>query len=76
LTQELLRAVIIIPETTKELVSRWIRVVMQLSLLQSPNAAEAMMPQLVQMLRSDKVGITEAHWIAATLWNKAIDHYG
>ena len=34
------------------------------------------MPQLIHMLRSDKVGITEAHWIAATLWNNAIDHYG
>jgi hypothetical protein len=49
---------------------------MQLSLLQSPSAAEGMMPQLLQMLRSDKVGTTEAHWIAVTLWNKAIDHYG
>ena len=33
------------------------------------------MPQLLQLLRSNKVGLTEAHWIAATLWNKALDHY-
>jgi hypothetical protein len=26
-------------------------------------------------LRSDKVGVLEAHWIAATLWNKALDYY-
>ena len=34
------------------------------------------MPQLLQMLRNNSVGTTEVHWIAATLWNLALDHYG
>lgn len=62
-------------ESTKPLVSRWIRVVIQLSLLQNSSTTEGLMPQLLQLLRSNKVGLIETHWIAATLWNKALDHY-
>lgn len=65
----------LVRESTKPLVSRWIRVVIQLS-LQQPGTTEGLMPQLLQMLRSNEVGVTEAHWIAATLWNKALDYYG
>ena len=64
-----------LPEVTKTVISRWIRVVIQLSLLQNSPTTEGLMPQLLQMLRSNKVGIPETHWIAATLWNKALDHY-
>lgn len=64
-----------LPEATKAVISRWVRVVIQLSLLQNSATTEGLMPQLIQMLRSDKVGIPETHWIAATLWNKALDHY-
>jgi hypothetical protein len=62
-------------EVTKTVISRWIRVVIQLSLLQNSTTTEGLMPQLIQMLRGNKVGIPETHWIAATLWNKALDHY-
>ena len=62
-------------EVTKTVISRWTRVVIQLSLLQNSTTTEGLMPQLIQMLRSNKIGITETHWIAATLWNKALDHY-
>ena len=65
-----------IQESTKKLVPRWIRVVIQLSLVQNSTTTEGLMPQLLQFLRSNKVGVIEAHWIAATLWNKALDHYG
>lgn len=61
--------------TTKALISRWIRVVIQISLFQNSTTTEGLMPQLMQMLRSNKVNVVEAHWIAATLWNKALDHY-
>jgi len=73
--QDLLAAVMQFEETTKAVVSRWIRIVIQLSLLQNPGTTEGLMPQLLQFLRSDKVGVVEAHWIAATLWNKALDYY-
>src|SRR5271156_80813 len=73
--QDLLAAVMQIEETTKPVTSRWIRIVIQLSLLQNPGTTEGLMPQLLQFLRSDKVGVLEAHWIAATLWNKALDYY-
>lgn len=73
--QDLLNAVIQIEEATKHVVSRWIRVIIQLSLMQNPGTTEGLMPQLMQYLRGDKMGITEAHWIAATLWNKALDYY-
>lgn len=65
----------VVRESTKPLVSRWIRVVIQLSLQQS-GTTEGLMPQLLQMLRSNDIAFTEAHWIAATLWNKALDYYG
>src|SRR5271170_3388708 len=70
--QDLLAAVMQFEETTKAVVSRWIRIVIQLSLLQNPGTTEGLMPQLLQFLRSDKVGVLEAHWNAATLWNKAL----
>jgi len=70
--QDLLAAVMQIEETTKPVTSRWIQIVIQLSLLQNPGTTEGLMPQLLQFLRSDKVGVLEAHWIAATLWNKAL----
>ena len=73
--QDLLTAVMQIKETTKRVVSRWIRIVFQLSMLQNPATTEGLMPQLLQFLRSDKVGVVEAHWIAATMWNKALDFY-
>lgn len=57
-------------------ISRWIRVVIQLSLAQNSATTEGLMPQLLQLCRNDKVRTIEAHWIAATLWNKALDHYG
>jgi hypothetical protein len=64
-----------LPEVTKTVISRWIRVVIQLSLLQNSTTTEGLMPQLLQMLRTNKIGVPEIHWIAATLWNKALDHY-
>jgi len=63
-----------IQEATRSVTSRWIRVVVQLS-LQNPTTTEGLIPQLLQMLRNDKVGPIETHWIAATLWNKAINYY-
>ena len=33
------------------------------------------MPQLLALLRMNKIRDIEAYWIAATLWNKALDHY-
>jgi hypothetical protein len=65
-----------VQEATKPVISRWIRIVIQLSLVQNPSTTEGLIPQLLQFLRSDKVGLMEAHWIAATLWNKALDDYG
>ena len=73
--QDLLNAVMQIEEATKSVISRWIRVVMQLSLLQNPGTTEGLVPQLLQLLRSGKVDEVETHWIAATLWNKALDYY-
>jgi len=73
--QDLVNAIMQIEEATKSVTSRWIRVVIQLSLAQNPGTTEGLIPQLMQFLRSDKVGMVEAHWIAATLWNKALDYY-
>jgi hypothetical protein len=74
--QELLTAIIQIEETTKSVTSRWIRIVIQLSLLHNDSGTtEGLMPQLLQFLRGDKVDTVEVHWIAATLWNKALDYY-
>ena len=61
-------------ETTKSIVSRWIRIVIQLS-LQTPGTTEGLIPQLIQMLRNNRVESIETHWIAATLWNKALDYH-
>lgn len=74
--QELLNAIILVPERTKPLISRWLRVVIELSLHHSDATTMGLMPQLMQMLRNDEVRGLEAHWIAATLWNKALDHLG
>ena len=63
-----------VPERTKPLISRWIRVVIQLSLQRSDTTTEGLMPQLMQLLRDDQVRGLEAHWISATFWNKALDH--
>jgi hypothetical protein len=72
--QDLLAAVMPIEETTKPVTSRWIRIVFELSLLQNPGTTEGLMPQLLQFLRSDRVGVEEVYWIAATLWNEALDY--
>ena len=64
-----------IQETTKPVTSRWIRLVFQLSLTQNPGTTEGLIPSLLQMLRNNKVGNAETHWIAVSLWNKALDHY-
>jgi len=74
--QDLLRAIMVVPERTKPLISRWIRVVIQLSLQRSDSTTEGLMPQLMQMLRDDQVRGIEAHWIGATFWNKALEHLG
>ncbi len=50
--------------------------VIELSLQHSDATTAGLMPQLMQMLRNDEVRGVEAHWIAATLWNKALDHLG
>jgi hypothetical protein len=60
-------------ETTKPIVSRWIRAVIHMS-LSTPGTTEGLVPQLLQMLRNNKVGPIETQWIARTLWNKGIDH--
>ena len=62
-------------ESTKPTISRWIRVVIHLSLIQNDTTTEALMPQLLALLRMNKIRDIEAYWIAATLWNKALDHY-
>ena len=50
--------------------------VIELSLQRSDVTTEGLMPQLMQMLRNDEVRGLEAHWIAATFWNKSLDHLG
>jgi len=76
LTQELLNAVMQTEEADIAIVSRWIRVVIQLSLAQNSETTEGLIPQLLQLCRNERVRTTEAHWIAVTLWNKALDYYG
>jgi hypothetical protein len=44
-------------------------------LIQNDVVADAMIPQLLNLLRMKKIRDIEAYWIAATFWNKALDHY-
>ena len=48
--QDLLAAVMQIEDTTKPVTSRWIRIVIQLSLLQNPGITEGLMPKLFTIL--------------------------
>jgi hypothetical protein len=44
-------------------------------LIQNDVTADAMIPQLLNLLRMKKIRDIEAYWIAATFWNKALDLY-